>query len=98
MLQRSQLNRQHSDFVIETDRSCWIIPRDCELLKRLLEVQDIKAADLCFTSSAQCQCFIKQLFLLALQDQARSNSFSPLAELARELVCRKTSIYSNYHD
>lgn len=75
-----------SGCVIETPQDRWIIPNDCEILKQLLKTQDINAGDLRFTTSFQCHCFIKQLFLLALEDEHKNQTPSALAKLARELM------------
>lgn len=86
MLQQNITKWRPSDFVVETPKHRWVIPSDCELLKRLLKVQGIQAEDLCFKSNFQCQKFIKQLFLLALADEYKNRTPSSLAKLARELV------------
>ena len=71
---------------IHTEKESWIIPHDCEFLKALLIHQKLHAVDLQFTSNTECKNFIKQLFLMALEDETKNNSPSNLAKLARDLI------------
>lgn len=73
-------------FVIPTQTRHWLIPYNCELLKLLVKQQNLSANDLKFSSKQQCQSFIKQLFLFALEDTANTQMPSDLATLARDLV------------
>jgi len=73
-------------FHIQTKKESWIIPHDCELLKALLKHQKLHAADFQFESNTECQNFIKQLFLMALEDETRNQMPSKLASLGRDLI------------
>ncbi len=73
-------------FVVRTQRERWVIPFNSEVLKALLNQQQLKAADLQFSSERQCQGFIRKLLLLAAQDECKHHSPSDLATLARELI------------
>ncbi len=84
---RGSLTR--SDVVIRTQTHRWVIPYNCEILKALLADQNIHASDLQFNSESQCHSFIKQLLLLATQDECRHCSPSQIATLARELIHQK---------
>lgn len=75
-----------ADFIVRTQSECWVIPFNCEVLKALLNQQQLKATDLQFSSERQCQGFIRKLLLLAAQDECRHRSPSGLAILARELI------------
>jgi len=74
------------NFVIRTQTNTWNIPHNCRLLRLLLEQQKIKSDDLRFESSRDCEQFIKQLFLLSLEDEIQTHKPSPLAKLARRLL------------
>jgi len=81
------LASQHiADFVVCTQSKRWVIPYNCEILKTLLNQQQLKATDLQFSSKQQCHGFIRRLLLLAAQDECRHRLPSELATLARELI------------
>jgi len=84
-----------SDVVIRTQTHRWVIPYNCEILKALLHEQDIKAGDLKFISESQCHHLIKQLLLLAVQDECRHCCPSQIATLARELIHQKPETNQN---
>lgn len=86
-LTRSQLNL--SDVVLQTEAHRWVIPYNCEILKALIAEKNIKADDLQFRSSGQCQRFIKRLLLLAATDECRHSVPSEIAVLAREMIFHK---------
>jgi len=71
---------------INTKDEHWVIPWNCELLKAILEHQNLTAKNLRFSSMDECNNFIKQLFLLALEDQMANHIPSELAILGRELM------------
>jgi len=73
-------------FYIQTKKESWIIPHDCEFLKALLEHQKLNAIDLKFRSNTECKDFIKQVFLMALEDETKNNTPSYLAKLGRDLI------------
>ena len=77
---------QNHCVVIETKAQQWVIPHNCELLKALIHQQKINASDLEFRSSFECKHFIKNLFLLALEDETKNHSPSMLAEFGRDLI------------
>ena len=77
---------QHEQLKIKTADQHWIIPFDCELLKATLEHQKITADKLTFSSNIECNRFIKQLFLLALEDQISNQRTSEIALFGRELM------------
>lgn len=71
---------------INTAQEQWVVPHNCEYLKLLIQQENLRAADLKFATRTDCQGFIRQLFLLALQDEYRSSVPSTLASFARELA------------
>ncbi|MEM7360166.1 MAG: hypothetical protein AAF431_13780 [Pseudomonadota bacterium] len=81
-------------FVLETRTQQWVIPESCELLKMLLNQQNIHPQDLRFHSDNQCKRFIKKLFLLAIEDERRTHSPSSLARFGRELIRQTTQFDS----
>lgn len=83
---RKRAGKRVADFVVCTQSERWVIPLNCEVLKALLYQQQLKAADLQFSSKRQCQGFIHKLLLLAAQDECLNQSPSSLATLARELI------------
>lgn len=83
---RNRAGEHVTDFVVRTQSERWVIPFNCEVLKALLNQQQLKATDLQFSSERQCQGFIRKLLLLAAQDECRHRSPSDLAILARELI------------
>lgn len=84
---KSKLNL--SDVVLQTDTHRWVIPYNCEILKALIAEKNIKAQDLQFRSTDQCQQFIKRLLLLAAADECRHCMPSQIAVLAREMIFKK---------
>ena len=84
----SQNTNEYSqnNFVIHTHQHNWVIPHNCELLKAIIEQQKLTAKDLIFLSDHECKHFIKQVFLMALEDETKNNAPSKLAKLGRELV------------
>lgn len=79
-------NLHQTEIVIPTRDERWVLPCNGELVKLLLEKQSLRAGDLCFGSVHQCQCFIRQLFLLALEDEWKTQSPSSLAKFARAMI------------
>jgi len=77
---------KNSAFTIKTINQNWVIPYNCELLKALVEQQQIKAKDICFENNDQCKSFVKQVFLLALEDETKNQVPSMLAKLGRDLL------------
>jgi len=73
-------------FHIQTKKESWVIPHDCEFLKALLKHQNLDARDLQFTSNIECKNFIRQLFLMALEDETKNHTPSNLAKLGRDLI------------
>lgn len=71
---------------ISTKRNQWVVPHNCEYLKLLIEQEKLNATDLRFSTPSDCQGFIRQLFLLALEDEHKNVSPSPLASFARALA------------
>lgn len=86
---KSKLNL--SDVVLQTDTHRWVIPYNCEILKALIAEKNIKAQDLQFRSTDQCQRFIKRLLLLAATDECRHCVPSKIAVLAREMIFSKAA-------
>ena len=80
----------NSDFNIQRARHNWIIPFNCELLKVLLEQQQIEASDICFDCDHKCKDFVKKVFLLALEDQTKNLAPSTLAKFGRDLIRLQT--------
>jgi len=80
--------------VIPTRGKCWVVPQNCEFVKLLFEKQALRVSDLHFNSEQQGQCFVRQLFLLALQDEYQTEAPSPLAKFARATM-RAMSTQSN---
>lgn len=74
------------EFIVPTKTKCWVVPSSCELIKLLFEEQRLKITDLNFDSYEQGHCFVRTLFLLALEDEYQTQSPSPLAEFARAIV------------
>lgn len=81
----------HSEFIVPTKTECWVLPCNCELIKLLFEKQRLTSSDLSFDSQEQYQCFIRTLFLLALQDECLNHTPSPLATFARTLIKHPTN-------
>jgi len=76
----------HKHLTLLTQNNKWVIPYNCELLKVLLQSQNIRADELYFQSSDQCHSFVKRVFLLALEDEHRTGKSSGLAQFGRDLV------------
>lgn len=89
-------------FVLLTRTQQWVIPENCELLKMLLEQQNIHPEDLLFPSATQCKGFIQKLFLLAIEDEQKNQRPSPLASFGRQLMQHKNHTESRtpttYHE
>lgn len=83
---QSTTNKANTTVAIHTQQDNWVIPHNCELLKAVIELQQLKATDLIFVSEVECKNFIKQLFLMALEDETRNKTPSKLAQLGRELI------------
>ncbi|WP_147251029.1 hypothetical protein [Arenicella xantha] len=79
-------SQKRSELVFRTRRDCWVIPCQCELVKLLIQHQKLDANALCFDSGSQCREFIRQLFLLALEDEVRTFQPSSIAEFARSTL------------
>lgn len=87
----STINKQaqasnKAGFVIQTRRHEWVIPNNAAIMKLLVEDQSIRPKDLKFSSRKDCQEFIRNLLLLALEDEYKSAQPSPLARFARDLI------------
>ena len=54
---------------ITTDAKRWVVPHNCEYLKLLIRQENLAAADLRFANRNDCKGFVRQLFLLALEDE-----------------------------
>lgn len=85
---RTYTTASPSKFVIQTRCEKWVIPQNCELLKLLITQQNLHADDLVFLSEKHGHCFIRRLFLLALEDEHKNSSPSSLANFARELASK----------
>jgi hypothetical protein len=71
---------------ISTGRNQWLVPNNCEYLKLLITQEKLSATDLRFANSRDCNGFIRQLFLLALEDEQKNVTPSCLAVFARALA------------
>lgn len=72
--------------VLQTQQSKWVIPNTVTMMKCLVEEQNIDPLELSFSSWQECQHLIKQLLLLALEDEYKNVKPSPLGKFARELM------------
>ena len=82
-MQQTHTYSDSPEIVIPTQDECWVLPRNCHLVKLLFEQQALRASDLRFHSDQHRQRFVRQLFLLALQDECETSMPSPLAKFAR---------------
>lgn len=76
----------NNNLIIRARRTHWVIPMHCDFLTLLFEHQAIAVSDLQFSSQAQRKDFVKQLFLLALQDEVLHQKPSALANVGRALL------------
>lgn len=79
-------HERHAELTFKTKQACWVIPCQCELVKLLIEHQKLEADALQFDTSSQCHEFIRQLFLLALEDEVKNYRPSSLANFARHTL------------
>ncbi|MDG2088776.1 MAG: hypothetical protein P8J68_08580 [Arenicellaceae bacterium] len=79
-------NTSSSVIKISTRRYQWLVPNNCEYLKLLIIQENLSATDLRFASPRDCNGFIRQLFLLALEDEQKNVTPSCLAVFARALA------------
>jgi len=83
--------------VLQTPFHQWVIPHNSACLKMLIRQQSINPNELLFESDVECQCFVKQLFLMATVDEQYTQKPSILANFARQLM--STTISSEkYYD
>jgi len=85
-VQQTHTYSDSPEIVIPTQDECWVLPRNCHLVKLLFEQQALRASDLRFYSDQHRQRFVRQLFLLALQDECETSMPSPLAKFARAIM------------
>ncbi|MFT5572917.1 MAG: hypothetical protein ACI9FR_001841 [Cryomorphaceae bacterium] len=85
---KKPLPERNSSSVVEisTRANHWLVPHNCEYLKLLITQEKLTAADLEFANQRDCKGFIRQLFLLALEDEQKNVIPSSLAVFARALA------------
>ena len=77
-----------STITIRTNEACWVVPESVELVKFMIEHDQLRAGDIYFDSHHECQCLVRQLSLLALKDECAHHAPSVIAELSRKIIQR----------
>ncbi len=80
-----------SELTIRTDKACWVVPENVEIVKMMIIQRCFRASELCFLSDQECQHFVKRLSLLALADECAHSSPSIIAKLSRRLIAQQSS-------
>lgn len=86
MPEHKAISNKQAELTFRTQQECWVVPCQCELVKMLIQHQKLDAGALCFDSPGQCQEFIRQLFLLALEDEVKNYHPSVIANFARHTM------------
>ena len=75
-----------STITIRTNDACWVVPESVELVKFMIEHDQLRAGNLYFDSYHECQCLVRKLSLLALKDECTQHVPSVIAELSRKII------------